>query len=148
MKPFRKVDVSRSAQNHFCHRTLNLVTGQARRSSANGISAKCRRQGRHQQSGSDGRVILRITLSYTFQTFYLLQVVVMADKQHTVTGSDTEQRNETDDSRNTDFACCDQQGKYTADQCQRQVHQDNCPIPSRCGTHYTAAGRSLRWTDE
>ena len=49
----------------------------------------------------------------------------MTDEQHTVSGGDTEERDKADDSRNTDFARCDEQGEYTANQCQRQVDKDN-----------------------
>ena len=52
-------------------------------------------------------------------------MIVVTDEQHTVTRCNTEQGNETDDSRNTDFSCCNHQSKYTTDQCQRKIQQDN-----------------------
>lgn len=50
------------------------------------------------------------------------------DEQHTVTRCNTEQGNETDDSRNTDFSCCNHQSKYTTDQCQRKIQQDDARL--------------------
>ena len=62
------------------------------------------------------------------QSLHLLQVVVVADEQHTVTGRDTEQRNETDNCRNAYFAGRDDKGKNAADQCQGQVQQDHAGL--------------------
>ena len=62
------------------------------------------------------------------QPLHLLQVVVVADEQHTVTGRDTEQRDETDNCRNAYFAGRDDKGKNAADQCQRQVQQDHAGL--------------------
>ena len=55
-------------------------------------------------------------------------MVVVADEQHTVTGRDTEQRDETDNCRNAYFAGRDDKGKNAADQCQRQVQQDHAGL--------------------
>ena len=58
------------------------------------------------------------------------EIIVSTDEQHTVTGSNTEQRDETDNGRNTDFACSYHQGEDSTNQGQRQVEQDN-PTLSR-----------------
>ena len=59
------------------------------------------------------------------QTFLFLQMVVVADEQHTVSGRNTEQRDKADDSRNAHLSRGDNQCKYAANQCKRQVQQDN-----------------------
>ena len=46
----------------------------------------------------------------------------MADQQHTVTGGDTKQRDETNNGGNTDLARGEPEDKDTTDQCQRQIH--------------------------
>ena len=52
-------------------------------------------------------------------------MVVVADEQHTVTGRYAEQRDETDNCRNTHFSGRDDESKDTADQRQRQVQQNH-----------------------
>ena len=52
-------------------------------------------------------------------------MIVMADEQHTVTGSNSEQRDESDDSGYTNFPRCKYQCENATDQRERQVQQDN-----------------------
>ena len=56
---------------------------------------------------------------------FFTQSIITADEQHTVTGSDTKQRDETNDGWNTNLARSDHQCKYPTNQCQRQVEQDH-----------------------
>ena len=49
----------------------------------------------------------------------------MTDEQHTVTGSDTEQGDKSDDGRYTDLTRSQQQGEDTSNQSQRQVQQND-----------------------
>ena len=112
-----------SAQNDFCHGTLYFITGQV---AAERQRNQCKRTGqcRHQDRIQTVQRTAYHAVVHTVSLF-LLQVVVMTDEQHTVSGGDTEERDKADDSRNTDFARCDEQGEYTSNQCQRQVDKDN-----------------------
>ena len=58
------------------------------------------------------------------------ELVVSADEQHTITSSNTEQRDETDDGRDADFARSNHQGEYPTNQGQWQVEQDNPTLSS------------------
>ena len=59
------------------------------------------------------------------QSFLFLEVVIVADKQHTVSGRNAEQGDKPDNCRNADLARRDDQCENTAEQCKRQVQQDN-----------------------
>ena len=113
-----------SSQNNFRHRALYLIAGK--------VTAECQRdqcqcagQGCHQNRIQAIQRTAYHTVVHSV-AFFLLQVVVMADQQHAVSGGDAEQGDETDDGRNADFPCGDEQGKHAANQCQRQVDKDDC----------------------
>ena len=52
----------------------------------------------------------------------------MADEQHSVARGDAEQRDEADDCGYAHFARGKHQGEYSADECQRQVEQDDAAL--------------------
>ena len=59
----------------------------------------------------------------------------MADEQHTVTGGNTEQRDETDDGRDTYFTRGNHQGEYPTNQGQRQVDENHPTLSSILELH-------------
>ena len=89
MKPFRNVDVKRPPKITFA---IGLCISLPGRSPlrASGISASALDRADHQdwiqtvERTADNAVVDAIA-------FFLLQVVVMADEQHSVSGGDTEQ---------------------------------------------------------
>ena len=116
-----------TAEDDLRHGALYLVAGQV---AAQGQRDEGQRtaEGRHQdgvqsvERAADDAVVQRVA-------FHALQVVVVADEQHTVTRGDAEQRDEADDGRDAHLAGGQQQGEDASDEGQRQVDEDDGALP-------------------
>ena len=111
MKPFRKVDVSRPPKITVAIGLCISLPGKSP-FSASGINAR-----------AELSAVIRIGFKRSIEpcrtALYSPKMRVMADQQHTVTSGNTEQGNETDNSRNTHLAGSQLQDEHAPDQRQR-----------------------------
>ena len=102
-----------SAKDDLCHGTLNLIAGQVAMDGQRN-HCQCRAERRHQ----DGIQTVERTVKDTVMKrhAFILPMVVIGHEQHTVTRGNTEQRDESDDGRDTDFPGGNDQCEHSSNQ--------------------------------